>query len=101
MSRRYLPAWRVLPELTDESLTSPGTLFGPELVELLLTLPPEYRQLFLIETRRRSTHVVDNGRGRRVEECARSRDEVNAEVAGEILAQLRTERQNESPPTAP
>jgi hypothetical protein len=54
MTKTYQPAATVLPSFTDEALAGSDTVFGPTLVELLLTIPAEYRQAAMAESAART-----------------------------------------------
>lgn len=87
----YQPAAVILSEFTDESLRGPESLFGPQLRDLLLAIPAEFRQPAAAEQHHRSirTTYVDTPGGR----CAQSKQirpalEVWREVIAEVARQV-------------
>lgn len=56
MTKVYKPM-PVLPSLTDEYLRSDATNYGPAVVELLLTIPAEYRQAAEAEVSARTSYI--------------------------------------------
>jgi hypothetical protein len=86
----------VLPGLTDESLSGLDSAYGRGLAELLLTIPPEYRQAALAEAHRRTNNppTWHWGEGASIPMAVANPksgvdiDAVQAEIIAEIRAQL-------------
>jgi hypothetical protein len=88
----YSPAAEILPYFTDEALRQ-RTAFGPELSDLLLTIPAEFRQPAAAEQHHRSkkTTYVETPSGREawsvpVGDAWETWREVIAEVARQVAA---------------
>lgn len=60
--KRYEPL-PVLPDLTDEALNSPRSIYKDKVRELLLTIPAEYRQAACAEDDARTYEYVRGSGG--------------------------------------